>query len=146
MSDQAKLGLGIVGLGGAAVNMLPSFRRSPHFRITAAADTDGAILDRFGHDHADAKTYLDVEQLCADADVDLVYIGTPNDVQHVVEQDRNTFPVRLLGEDLVSAWNPHVISRFSAFFSRRPATIPWPASCQSVWRGFRCFARSFWLA
>ncbi len=80
MSDMAKLGLGIVGLGGAAVNMLPSFRRSPHFRITAVADTDGEILARFAQDHSDAKTYGGVEQLCADGDVDLVYIGTPNDV------------------------------------------------------------------
>ncbi|MEE9195410.1 MAG: Gfo/Idh/MocA family oxidoreductase, partial [Alphaproteobacteria bacterium] len=83
MSDkarQAELGLGIVGLGGAAVNMLPSFRRSPHFRIVAVADTDGAILDRFDHDHADAMTYGSVEQLCDDADVDLVYIGTPNHI------------------------------------------------------------------
>lgn len=77
---QPELGLGIVGLGGAAVNMLPSFRRSPHFRITAVADSDGDILDRFKQDHGDAEAYTAVEQLCADADVDLVYIGTPNDV------------------------------------------------------------------
>lgn len=80
MSDQAKLGLGIVGLGGAAVNMLPSFRRSPHFRITAVADTDQELLARFAQDHPDAKTHGGVEQLCADGDVDVVYIGTPNDV------------------------------------------------------------------
>ncbi len=83
---QPELGLGIVGLGGAAVNMLPSFRRSPHFRIKAAADSDGAILDRFGHDHPDAETYLDVEHLCADPNVDLVYIATPNHIhsQHAL--------------------------------------------------------------
>lgn len=72
------LGLGIVGLGGAAVNMLPSFRRSPHFRIVAAADIDGAVLDRFKRDHSGAETYTSVERLCADPKVDLVYIGTPN--------------------------------------------------------------------
>ena len=48
------LGVGIVGLGGAAVNMIPSFHRSPFFRIVAAADIDGAILDRFKQDHSGA--------------------------------------------------------------------------------------------
>ena len=30
------LGVGIVGLGGAAVNMIPGFHRSPSFEIVAA--------------------------------------------------------------------------------------------------------------
>jgi len=41
------LGLGIVGLGGAAVNMLPSFQRSPYFQLVAAADSDATTLGRF---------------------------------------------------------------------------------------------------
>lgn len=72
-----KLGLAIVGLGGAAVNMLPVFKRSPFFRIVAVVDIDQTILDRFAADHPGTRTYTDVGQLCANADVDLVYIGTP---------------------------------------------------------------------
>jgi phthalate 4,5-cis-dihydrodiol dehydrogenase len=72
-----KLGLGIVGLGGAAVNMLPAFRKSPYFDIVAAADIDPVILGRFAQDHAGVATYNSVEQLCADQKVKLVYIGTP---------------------------------------------------------------------
>ena len=34
------LGLGILGLGGAAVNMLPAFQRSPYFKLVAVADKD----------------------------------------------------------------------------------------------------------
>ena len=76
----APLGLGILGLGGAAVNMLPAFRRSPHFEIKAVADRDGAVLDRFSQDHSEARTYADIEAISGDAAVDLIYIGTPNHV------------------------------------------------------------------
>ncbi len=72
------LGVGIVGLGGGAVNMLPSFHRSPNFRIVAAADIDGALLDRFERDYSGAETYADIERLCSNPTVDLVYIATPN--------------------------------------------------------------------
>ncbi|MGE5538196.1 MAG: Gfo/Idh/MocA family protein [Gemmatimonas sp.] len=71
------LGLGIVGLGGAAVNMLPAFRRSPFFTIRAVADVDPVVLARFAHDHEGVRTYTSADQLCADPEVTLVYIGTP---------------------------------------------------------------------
>ncbi len=72
------LGVGIVGLGGAAVNMIPGFHRSPNFEIVAAADIEGALLERFKRDHSAAETTADVERLCANPAVDLVYIATPN--------------------------------------------------------------------
>ena len=72
------LGVGIVGLGAAAVNMISGFHRSPCFEIVAAADIDGALLDRFKRDHSGAETSADVERLCSNPTVDLVYIATPN--------------------------------------------------------------------
>jgi phthalate 4,5-cis-dihydrodiol dehydrogenase len=72
------LGIGIVGLGGAALGMIPAMDRSKLFRIAAAADLDPEILGRFSADYPDAGTYRDVAALCADPAVDLVYIGTPN--------------------------------------------------------------------
>jgi phthalate 4,5-cis-dihydrodiol dehydrogenase len=74
---QRKIGLGIIGLGGAAVNMLPAFRRNPGLEIVGVADLDKNILERFKQDHPQANTYLDIEKLCADPNVELVYIGTP---------------------------------------------------------------------
>ncbi len=71
------LGVGIVGLGGAAVNMLPAFDRSPDFTIAAAADTDVDVLGRFARDYPAAATFSSVAELCACPAVDLVYIGTP---------------------------------------------------------------------
>ena len=74
----APLGLGILGLGGAAVNMLPSFQRSPYFQLVAVADRDEEILGRIKGDIPGISTYTKIEHLCADHAVDLVYIGTPN--------------------------------------------------------------------
>jgi phthalate 4,5-cis-dihydrodiol dehydrogenase len=76
MTGQRKLGLGIVGLGGAAVNMLPFFWRSA-FEIVGVADTDPVVRGRFVEDFPGTRGYGDVDQLCADPDVHLVYIGTP---------------------------------------------------------------------
>ena len=72
------LGLGLVGLGGATLSMLPKFSKNPGFRIAAVADIDEEILRKFKQDHPDANTYTDVQALCGDDDVDLVYIATPN--------------------------------------------------------------------
>ena len=72
------LGLGILGLGGAAVNMLPAFRRSAFLKIVAAADIDPEIRSRFVNDHAGAAAYNSAERLCDDPAIDLVYIATPN--------------------------------------------------------------------
>lgn len=71
------LGVGIVGLGGAAVNMLPAFARSPDFAVVAAADIDPEILARFKRDYPAAATFRSVVEICADPAVDLIYIGTP---------------------------------------------------------------------
>lgn len=80
MSDAQErrvLGIGIVGIGGAAVNMLPAFARNPDFAIAAAADNDPDVLGRFGRDYPKAATFRSVVELCACPAVDLVYIGTP---------------------------------------------------------------------
>ena len=72
------LGLGLVGLGGAALSMLPKMTTNPRFRIAAVADIDEGILSSFKQDHPEATTYTDMKLLCQDEDVDLVYIATPN--------------------------------------------------------------------
>jgi phthalate 4,5-cis-dihydrodiol dehydrogenase len=76
-SNQRVLGIGIVGLGGATVAMLPAFQRNPSFTIAAAADTDAEVLGRFGRDFPKAQTFRSIAELCACPAVDLVYIGTP---------------------------------------------------------------------
>lgn len=73
----ATLGVGIVGLGGGASDMIPAFVQHPHIALTAAADIDPGQLEKF-HSEFHAETYLSVEALCANPQVDVVYIATPN--------------------------------------------------------------------
>jgi phthalate 4,5-cis-dihydrodiol dehydrogenase len=72
------LGVGIIGLGGASLAMIPKFVRNPNFRIAAAADIDGEIMARFRRDFPQAESYDDAAKLCASRSVELVYIATPN--------------------------------------------------------------------
>ena len=77
-ASERVLGVGIIGLGGASLAMIPKFVRNPNFRIAAAADTDGEIMGRFRKDFRDAEFYGDAAGLCASRAVELVYIATPN--------------------------------------------------------------------
>ncbi len=72
------LGVGVIGLGGASLAMIPKFVKNPNFRIVAAADIDAGIMARFQKDFPDAESYDDAARLCASRNVDLVYIATPN--------------------------------------------------------------------
>jgi phthalate 4,5-cis-dihydrodiol dehydrogenase len=72
------VGLGLVGLGGATLSMLPKFAKNTGFKIVAAADIDPDVLAAFSGDFPEAKTYTSVQELCTNPDVELVYIATPN--------------------------------------------------------------------
>ncbi|WP_067737799.1 Gfo/Idh/MocA family protein [Novosphingobium naphthalenivorans] len=69
--------LGIIGLGGAAKQMMPSFLSHPHVRISAAADPREEARLAFGTEFG-ARTHATAEALCADTTVDVVYIATPH--------------------------------------------------------------------
>jgi phthalate 4,5-cis-dihydrodiol dehydrogenase len=77
-ASERVLGVGVIGLGGASLAMIPKFVRNPNFRIAAAADIDAEIMERFRKDFPDAEGYDDAARLCASRGVDLVYIATPN--------------------------------------------------------------------
>ena len=77
-ASERVLGVGVIGLGGASLAMIPKFVQNPNFRIAAAADIDAEIMERFRKDFPDAVSYDDAARLCASRNVDLVYIATPN--------------------------------------------------------------------
>jgi phthalate 4,5-cis-dihydrodiol dehydrogenase len=84
-NNQPKLRMGVIGLGGAARQMIPAFAKHPHMEITAAADVDLDALDRFQRDYA-VETYTSAEEMCKSSKVDAVYIATPNQfhTEHVM--------------------------------------------------------------
>jgi predicted dehydrogenase len=77
-ASERVLGVGVIGLGGASFAMIPKFVQNPNFCIAAAADIDAEIMERFRKDFPDAESYHDAAGLCANRNVDVVYIATPN--------------------------------------------------------------------
>jgi phthalate 4,5-cis-dihydrodiol dehydrogenase len=75
--SDAQLGLGIVGLGLAGSVMVHAAAAHPGFILKAAADPHRAPRAAFERDF-NARAYSDIEQLCADPAIDVVYIGTPH--------------------------------------------------------------------
>ncbi len=79
------LKLGIAGLGRAFMVMLPTFAAHPRVRLIAAADPREDARRRFQSDFG-GRSYPTMEALCADPDVEAVYIATPHQchAEHVV--------------------------------------------------------------
>jgi phthalate 4,5-cis-dihydrodiol dehydrogenase len=73
------LRIGVAGLGRAFTLMLPTFRLDPRVRLVAAADPSPAARRQFEADFG-GRSHTDVAALCADADVDVVYIATPHEL------------------------------------------------------------------
>ena len=72
-----KLRIGVAGLGRAFSFMLPTFVLDERIELVAGADPRAEARDRFAVDFG-AKTYAEVEALCADPDVEVVYISPPH--------------------------------------------------------------------
>ena len=79
MTNSTPLNFGIIGLGAGAMNMIPELRANPNARIVAAADPRPEARERFERDF-DGRAYDDAEGLCADPNVDVVYVMTPDEM------------------------------------------------------------------
>ncbi len=82
MSEPLKLG--IIGLGRAFTLMLPTFVSHPRITMVAASDPRADARERFAAEFS-AKAYEDAEALCADPEVQAVYVASPHlfHVDHV---------------------------------------------------------------
>lgn len=79
-----RIRLGVAGLGRAFMLMLPTLARDARVEMVAAADPRPEARARFAADFG-ARTYEDVEALCADPGLDAVYVASPHQfhVAHV---------------------------------------------------------------
>jgi phthalate 4,5-cis-dihydrodiol dehydrogenase len=71
------LRLGVAGLGVASTLFLPGVEAYPNAQIVAAADRRPGALEAFAEKYG-ARTYDSIAALCADPEVDVVWIATPN--------------------------------------------------------------------
>ena len=74
---ERKLRLGVAGLGRAFSVMLPAFTSDPRVTLVAGADTRLEARQRFAADFS-ARSYATAEELCADPNVEAIYIATPH--------------------------------------------------------------------
>ena len=76
-SFERQLRLGVAGLGRAFTVMLPTFLQDDRIALVAAADPREDARAQFVQDFR-ARAYASVKELCADTDVDAVYVATPH--------------------------------------------------------------------
>jgi phthalate 4,5-cis-dihydrodiol dehydrogenase len=79
-----KLKIGIAGLGRAFALSAPALR-DPRVEVVAAADPRAEARAKFAQDYR-GRAYATVEELCADAAVEVVYVATPHEfhAEHAV--------------------------------------------------------------
>ena len=77
MTTGSSLNVGIVGLGMAGAGVAPAIAAMANTNLVAAADVNTRALDDFSERYH-AKTYDSVEKLCADPEIDAVWVATPN--------------------------------------------------------------------
>src|SRR5437763_5143511 len=77
-TPQRTLRLGAAGLGRAFALMLPTFIGDPRVRLAAAADPREEARRRFAAEFG-GRAHASIEELCADPDVEIVYIATPHE-------------------------------------------------------------------
>jgi phthalate 4,5-cis-dihydrodiol dehydrogenase len=74
---EAKLRIGVIGLGRAFTLMLPTLLKDSRLELVAAAEPLIEPRQLFTRQFT-AKTYDDADALCRDANVDVVYIASPH--------------------------------------------------------------------
>lgn len=81
--------VGVAGLGIAARIVLPWFNRTPGVELAAVADTRPAALEPFRS--RGLRSFDSVEAMCRSADVDAIWIATPNELhmQHAIMAAEN---------------------------------------------------------
>jgi phthalate 4,5-cis-dihydrodiol dehydrogenase len=75
----------MAGLGVASTQIMPPIAALPYIKITAAADTRTDALAKFRETYG-GETFTSVEAMCESADVDAIYVATPNQLhaKHVI--------------------------------------------------------------
>jgi phthalate 4,5-cis-dihydrodiol dehydrogenase len=73
-----QLRMGIIGIGVGATQIMPNMEAMDEIDLMAGADTDPRVREAFQARYPDAHVYDSAEALCADPDIDAVWVATPN--------------------------------------------------------------------
>ena len=82
--------IGVAGLGRAFMLMLPTFAEHPRVKLLAACDPREEARVQFQREFG-GRAHASVEALCADPDVDAIYVATPHELHadHVATAARH---------------------------------------------------------
>ncbi len=72
------LRMGIIGIGVGATQIMPQMESLPEIDLVAGADISPQVRGAFAARYPEAKVYDSAEALCANPDVDAVWVATPN--------------------------------------------------------------------
>jgi phthalate 4,5-cis-dihydrodiol dehydrogenase len=72
------LKMGVIGLGQGAACVLPTMAALPEIELVAGADVNPHMRDGFTERFPGRRTYDTVAALCADPEIEAVWIATPN--------------------------------------------------------------------
>lgn len=80
-----KINVAVGGLGAIGAVVIDALKRDDRFTIVAGADPRAEARDKFAADFG-ARCFTDIDELCAGAEFDLLYITTPQDLhaEHAV--------------------------------------------------------------
>ncbi|MCI0888802.1 MAG: Gfo/Idh/MocA family oxidoreductase, partial [Chloroflexi bacterium] len=78
MASDAVLKVGVAGLGFGSTEFMPTLERMGQIELVAAADSLRPHALRAFESRYGGHGYGSVEELCADPDVEAVWISTPN--------------------------------------------------------------------
>src|SRR5437867_13314482 len=84
-ANRRPLKVGVAGLGVGSAMIIRTLEKTREAEVVAGADIRPEALAEF-QARNEARVYDSVERLCADPDVDVVWVATPNHLhcQHVV--------------------------------------------------------------
>ncbi len=78
MAITRQLKMGMIGIGVGGTEILPAMETAPEIDLYAGADMNPLTRERFKERYPNAKVYDSIETLCADPDVEAVWVSTPN--------------------------------------------------------------------
>ena len=78
MPETKPLKMGVIGVGVGATQIMPNMESLDEIDLMAAADTNPRVREAFQARFPDARVYDSAEGLCADPDVEAVWVATPN--------------------------------------------------------------------
>src|SRR4051794_5139761 len=70
--------MGMVGIGVGGAEILPAMDSTEGIELYAGADINPTTRERFQERYPEAKVFDSIESMCADPDLDAVWISTPN--------------------------------------------------------------------